>query len=213
MVCSMYIFVSDQKKITHMDSKWIARYNLWILDPAEYVLWKRSLMKSLWLWTFTLKIIKSGLILKEKKSIFRLSISSVDIALFSLIRGREKSFEKWDPWVLSIFFPWNQHTQKHVVHIFPFRFNWVCIVLGRKPRRLCLTRHYAVDMVAALFVQVRRLRFCFHKVTKGYLLLYSDSHFKRPFKYSCIRTYCSNVKTRYSFFQIFWKDYCECKYY
>ena len=144
-------------------------------------------------------------ILKEKKSIFRLSISSVDIALFSLIRGREKSFEKWDPWVLSIFFPWNQHTQKHVVHIFPFRFNWVCIVLGRKPRRLCLTRHYAVDMVAALFVQVRRLRFCFHKVTKGYLLLYSDSHFKRPFKYSCIRTYCSNVKTRYSFFSNFLK--------
>ena len=109
-------------------------------------------------------------ILKEKKSIFRLSISSVDIALFSLIRGREKSFEKWDPWVLSIFFPWNQHTQKHVVHIFPFRFNWVCIVLGRKPRRLCLTRHYAVDIVAALFVQVRRLRFCFHKVTYYYYI-------------------------------------------
>ena len=33
-------------------------------------------------------------ILKEKKSIFRLSISSVDIALFSLIRGRGKSLEK-----------------------------------------------------------------------------------------------------------------------
>ena len=37
------------------------------------------------------------------------------------------------------------------------------------------------------------------------VLLYSDSHFKRPFKYSCIRTYCSNVKTRYSFFSNFLK--------
>ena len=146
--------------------KWIARYILYFrsgrISFMEEILDVIPLALNVYI---LIQIFENHQIriLKEKKSIFRSSISSVDIALFSLIRGRGNWLEKWNPWFLSVFFPWNRHTQKHVVHIFPFRFNWVCIVLGRKPRRLCSTRHYAVDMVAALFVQVRRLRFCFHK--------------------------------------------------
>ena len=95
VVCSMYIFVSDQEKNLQMNCQIYfifqirpnifygrdLRCNLSGFERLQYILIQR----------FENHQIR---ILKEKKSIFRSSISSVDIALFSLIRGRGKSLEK-----------------------------------------------------------------------------------------------------------------------
>ena len=71
-------------------------------------------------------------ILKEKKSIFRSSVSSVDIALFSLIRGRGNWLEKWNPWFLSVFFPWNWRTKKPRGSYFSFQIQLGVYRVGAK---------------------------------------------------------------------------------
>ena len=110
-------------------------------------------------------------------SIFRLGVSSV-MALFSLIREKIAVNKTL---VETYFF--SEIDVRKRIHIFRFRFYWVCIVLERKPRRLYARLLWWTwsppyssksDSEAYVFVFIRSLKATYY------------SNFKRPFKYLCI---------------------------